>query len=47
MLEAKNISFAIDGKTLLDNISLRVNAGEFICLAGPNGSGKTLLLRAL
>lgn len=47
MLEAKNISLAIDGKTLLDNISLRVCAGEFICLAGPNGSGKTLLLRVL
>lgn len=47
MLEAKNISLSINGKTLLDNIGLRLCAGEFICLAGPNGSGKTLLLRVL
>lgn len=31
----------------LDNISLEVNEGEFICFLGPSGCGKTTLLRAI
>lgn len=31
----------------LDNISLDVNEGEFICFLGPSGCGKTTLLRAI
>lgn len=31
----------------LSAINLSVNAGECICLSGPSGSGKSLLLRAL
>src|SRR5215510_9137037 len=31
----------------LKNISLEVNAGEFVCFLGPSGCGKTTLLRAI
>lgn len=31
----------------LDNVSMRIHKGEFIVLAGPNGSGKTVLMRHL
>ena len=36
-----------EGSAILDNISLTLNAGEFITLVGPNGAGKTMLLRCL
>jgi len=47
LLTAHNISFAYDGRPILKEVSLAVEAGEFVGLIGANGSGKTTLLRIL
>jgi ABC-type Mn2+/Zn2+ transport system ATPase subunit len=40
-------SFGFPGVIALKDISLSVNAGEFVGVIGPNGSGKTTLCRAV
>jgi ABC-type Mn2+/Zn2+ transport system ATPase subunit len=40
-------SFGFPGVVALKDISLSINAGEFIGVIGPNGSGKTTLCRAV
>lgn len=41
----ENIFFSYSSKPLLENINLQVGEGERACLIGPNGCGKTTLLR--
>ncbi|NMC86308.1 MAG: ATP-binding cassette domain-containing protein [Anaerolineaceae bacterium] len=43
----ENASKSIQKHLVLDNINFLVHSGEFICIHGPNGSGKTMLLRAI
>lgn len=47
VLHTKAASFAVNGKTLLGNIDLRIDGGELIAIVGPNGAGKSTLLRLL
>ncbi|HEY5881260.1 MAG TPA: ATP-binding cassette domain-containing protein [Nakamurella sp.] len=45
-LEFSVVSFAVpDGRPLLSDVSFRVGAGDVTALVGPNGTGKTTLLR--
>jgi tungstate transport system ATP-binding protein len=47
MLEARNISWKIGTKKILDNINLSLKSGSRVGIVGPNGSGKSSLLKVL
>lgn len=47
MLTAKNITYAIDGRMLLDNISVDFESGKLNLIIGPNGTGKSTLIKIL
>lgn len=43
----KNITKYYGKQLILDNISLDISDGEFLCITGPSGCGKTTLLRII
>ena len=47
LLELEDLSYAIEGRTLFNNLNFHLTAGMRVGLVGPNGSGKTTLLRLL
>ncbi len=47
-IEFKNLSFAFDdNKTVIDNLNLKINAGEKVGIVGKSGGGKTTLMYLL
>ena len=47
IIEIKNIWFAYNGQTVLEDVSLDIRQGDFIAMIGPNGGGKTTLLKLM
>ncbi|AEX52673.1 ATP-binding component of an ABC superfamily hemin transporter [Rahnella aquatilis CIP 78.65 = ATCC 33071] len=44
---AENLTYSVNGRRLIDDVSLSLQSGEMVALIGPNGTGKSTLMRML
>ncbi len=47
IVQIQNVWFAYNSKTVLQDVSLDIHSGDFIAMIGPNGGGKTTLLKLM
>ncbi len=47
VISIHDLAFAYDGEATLADVSLSVNQGDFLAMVGPNGGGKTTLLKLM
>jgi len=47
VIEVTDLTFGYDDKPVLQDVSFSIEEGEFVTIVGPNGGGKTTLLRLM
>lgn len=47
LILVENVSFSFNGLEVIQNVSFAISPGDFLALIGPNGSGKTSLIRII
>lgn len=47
IVELENVSFAYNGQTVLQDVDLKITQEDFVAIIGPNGGGKTTLLKLI
>ncbi|MFN3567673.1 MAG: metal ABC transporter ATP-binding protein [Caldimicrobium sp.] len=47
MVRVEDLTLQINGKTILESINLSIEKGDFLAIIGPNGGGKSTLLRCI
>lgn len=46
-ITCSNVTFAYENQVVVSGLDFRVNAGDYLCIVGENGTGKTTLLKGL
>lgn len=47
IIEIQNLNFSYNSQPVLKDVNLTVNQGDFVAMIGPNGGGKTTLLKLM
>ena len=47
MVEIKNVTVSLSETTIVKDLSMNIKKSEFVCIIGPNGCGKSTLIKAL
>ncbi len=47
LLRCTDLSFAYDGRTVVEGVNFEIEQGDYLCIVGENGSGKSTLMRGL
>jgi zinc transport system ATP-binding protein len=47
VIQMQGVSFAYNGRPVLSDVDLRVQPGQFLAVVGPNGGGKTTLVKLM
>ncbi len=47
LIECNSVSFSYEGAAVLKDVNFSVDAGDYLCIVGENGTGKSTLLKGL
>ena len=47
LFDVRNISFSYEDELIFSNISFSIEKGDVLCILGPNGTGKTTMIKCL
>src|SRR3989344_3727098 len=47
IIEVKDVSFAYNDHSAIKDINLKIHKGDYLGIVGPNGGGKTTLLKVI
>jgi zinc transport system ATP-binding protein len=47
IIQITDLDFAYNGQRVLENVNLAIHEGDFVAMIGPNGGGKTTLLKLM
>ncbi|MBQ8982572.1 MAG: ABC transporter ATP-binding protein [Lachnospiraceae bacterium] len=46
-LECKDVTLGYEDRTLVEHLNFEVNTGDYLCIVGENGTGKSTLMRTI
>lgn len=47
LIKCKDLDISYENKNIISNLSFEVNEGDYLCIVGENGSGKSSLVKAI